>query len=49
MEVEGTDCSIGESLGCIGCGFGEGRVRAPGAMPLVDVRGDIGEDEFGVG
>ena len=49
MEVEGADCSIGESLGCVGCGFREGRVRAPGAVPLVDLGCDVGEDKFGVG
>ena len=49
MEVERADCSIGEPLKCVGCGFREGRVRAPGAVPLVDVSGDVGEDKFGVG
>ena len=49
MEVKGVDSCIGCTLRDIGSRRGEGRVRATGAMPLVDVRGYCCKNNFGVG
>ena len=49
LEVEGIDGSVGiAGVGIRDC-FQEWGAESAGAMPVIDVRGNVGEDDFGVG